>query len=197
MCRMNEQIVGENIRKLRLRAGMTLTGVAEKAELTKSTLSKIETGRISTPISTVIRIAKAMKLPLVEFFTDDKQQPAYVLTRKGKGQNVIHNGSRFGYSYQALALEKGNKYVEPFLLTICPSDPPGQFHHSGQEFIYMLSGQLGFTIGEEELRLRAGDSLYFDSSHVHKTRVIGKQPAKFLCIFIQDVPLQRRKELSK
>ena len=194
---MNERIVGRNIRKLRIQAGLTLTVVAKKAQLTKSTLSKIETGQTSPPISTLIRIARAMNVPLVEFFIDEAKEPAYVLTRKDKGQRVIHNGSQFGYSYEALALEKRDKYVEPFLLTISPADPAGQFYHSGQEFIYMLSGCMDFAVGEDQFSLKKGDSLFFDSSHLHKTRVAGKHPAKFLCIFIQDVLTTRRKEKQK
>ena len=138
MCRMHERTIGENIRRLRVRAGLTLTSIAQRAELTKSTLSKIETGKTSPPISTLIRIARAMNVPIVEFFVDEDKNPACVLTRKGKGQIVIRNGSRFGYSYEALALKKPDKSVEPFLLTIRPDDPPGEFHHTGQEFIYML-----------------------------------------------------------
>jgi len=184
---MNEQSIGIHIRKLREQAGLTVTAVAQKAELTKSTLSKIETGQISPPISTLMRIAKALKVGVVEFFNEERQAPAYVFTPKGKGKIIIQDGTKFGYSYEALALDKRDKYVEPFILTIEVNDPAGEFRHEGQEFIYMLSGSMAFSIGEEQLILKAGDSLYFDSSFVHKTHVLGKTPAKFLCVFIQDI----------
>lgn len=194
MCLMNERIIGRNIRKLRSQASLTVTAAAKKAGLTKSTLSKIETSQISPPISTLIRIAKALGVPIVDFFAEEKKEPPYVLTRQGKGQIVIGSGSQFGYSYEALALEKKHKYVEPFLLTISPDDPPGKFHHSGQEFIYMLSGCMDFTISQDKFRLKKGDSLFFDAGAVHKTHVAGKRPAKFLSIFIQDAPTKRGKE---
>ena len=183
---MNEQNIGKNIRKFRTQDNFTLTSIAKKADLTKSTLSKIETGQTSPPISTLIRIARAMNVPIADFFAEEDKEPAYVLTRKGQGQIVIQKGSRFGYSYEALAMEKQHKYVEPFLLTINPDDPPGQFHHRGQEFIYMLSGVMDFTLNDEVFRLKAGDSFFFDSNHPHKTKIVGKKPAKFLCIFIQE-----------
>lgn len=188
---MDEQNIGKNIRKLRTQAGFTLTSIAKKADLTKSTLSKIETGQTSPPISTLIRIARSMNVPIVDFFAEENKEPAYVLTRKGQGQIVIQNGSQFGYSYEALALKKQHKYVEPFLLIINPDDPPGQFHHNGQEFIYMLSGSMDFAVGKNQFRLKTGDSLFFDSKHLHKTHVVGKRPAKFLCIFIQNVSTKR------
>ncbi len=185
LCHMNEQNIGKNIRKLRTQAGFTLTSIAKKADLTKSTLSKIETGQTSPPISTLIRIARAMDVHIADFFAEKEKDPTYVLTRKGQGQLIIQNGSQFGYSYEALALEKPDKCVEPFLLTINPGDPPGQFHHSGQEFIYMLSGMIDLTVNDDVFRLKGGDSFFFDSNHQHKTKIVGKKAAKFLCIFIQ------------
>jgi transcriptional regulator with XRE-family HTH domain len=182
---MNEKAIGANIRRIRLQSKQTLAETSKKANLTKSALSKIETGQISPPISTLIRIAKAIKVPVVELFVDEQQQPPYVLTRKDKGRILTRDGSKFGYSYESLALEKSDKYVEPFVLTVSPDDPPGQFHHSGQEFIYMLSGCLEVTVCEETMKLRTGDSLYFDSSHVHKLQAIGKRKARFICVFVQ------------
>jgi transcriptional regulator with XRE-family HTH domain len=182
---MDERAIGENIRALREAAGLTLTAAAKKAALTKSALSKIETGQSSPPIATLLRIAKALNVALVEFFTAEKTHLPYVLTRKGTGRVISRDGSRFGYSYEALGIEKVDKIAEPFLLNIKPDDPEGVFHHEGQEFIYMLSGQMSFTINDEDLILRAGDSLYFDSTNVHHTRVVGKRPAKFICVFIQ------------
>jgi mannose-6-phosphate isomerase-like protein (cupin superfamily) len=123
---------------------------------------------------------------LAELFADSEDSAPYVLTRAGRGRILTRDGSRFGYSYEALALDMKRKAVEPFLLTIQPGDPQGEFHHRGQEFLYMLSGQMELTIGDDRLRLGRGDSLYFDSSLAHRTRIVGKRPARFLCLFIQE-----------
>jgi transcriptional regulator with XRE-family HTH domain len=188
---MEELEISKNIRSLREAAGLTLTAVAKKAALTKSTLSKIETGQISPPISTLLRIAKALGVSLAEFFNEESPKPPYILTRKGKGQIVSRNGSQFGYSYEALCLAKRDNYAEPFVLTIKPGDPKGTFHHEGQEFIYMLSGQMACTVGNDRVVLRKGDSLYFDAHHVHSTHVVGVHPARFICVFIQ-IPNARK-----
>jgi transcriptional regulator with XRE-family HTH domain len=182
---MKQQHIADRIRKLRLEAGLTLSEAAEKAELNKSSLSKIETCQISPSISTLIRIAKVLGVSITDFFVDADPGPVYVLTKKDQGMVVSQDGSKFGYNYKGLALEKSEKTAEPFILTIAPTDPPGEFRHGGQEFIYMLSGKMEFTIDEEELLLSPGDSLYFDADHPHQTRILGKKPAKFLCIFIQ------------
>ncbi len=183
---MNEQTLGLNIRNIRLEAGSTLTALAKEASLTKSTLSKIENGQISAPISTLMRVAKALNVPIADFFHEEKEDPLYIFTKSGKGRIIQHNGTELGYAYEGLALGKKDKFVEPFLLTINPGDPPGEFHHEGQEFIYMLSGIMEFTIDNEVLKLKAGDSLFFDSGAKHKTQIISKKPVKFICVFIQN-----------
>ena len=58
----------------------------------------------------------------------------------------------------------------------------------------MLSGHMEFSIGGKPLRLATGDSLYFDPMHVHTTRVLGKQPVKFIAVFMQEAPHTGRRE---
>jgi transcriptional regulator with XRE-family HTH domain len=193
---MDEQAIGANIRRLRQDAGRTLTALADAAGLTKSTLSKIETGQVSAPISTFLRIADGLGVPLSQFFAEPQADPPYVLTRSGKGNIITRDGSKFGYAYEALALEMRHKRIEPFLLTINPGDGSGKFQHGGQEFIYMLAGRMRFTVGDDALLLGRGDALYFDPKHVHTTEVIGKTPAKFICIFIQEEPAAARVQSS-
>jgi len=183
---MDEKIIGDNIRQWRLRRGVTLTKTAELAGLTKSTLSKIENGQISPPISTVMRIGDALSVPLADFFSEPKNAPNYALTRKGKGSVITRDGSEFGYSYESLALQMPNKKGEPFVLTIKPGDPSGDFQHGGDEFIYMLAGKLEFTLDGEIMVLNTGDSIYFDPSKPHTARALGKRDARFVCVFIQD-----------
>jgi len=194
---MNEQIIAKRIRKIRLAKGLTLTEAAKRSELTKSALSKIETAQISPPISTMIRIAKALGVALLEFFIDEENTPVCVYTPKNARQVVNQEGSNFGYRYEALALNKRNKYVEPFILTIEPGDPPGEFYHKGQEFIYMLEGAMEFTVGDNTYRLKPGDSIYFDSEIKHKTQVIGKKTVKFVAVFIQDAAYSNQNTFKK
>lgn len=196
MYRMDERSIGASIRRLRQERGQTLTALAKAAALTKSTLSKIETGQVSAPISTFLRIADALGVPLAQFFSEPDKAPPFVLTRKGEGKIITRDGSKFGYAYEALALEMRHKRVEPFLLTVRPGEK-GVFRHGGQEFIYMLSGKLQFSVGEHRMTLAPGDSLYFNPQFEHTGHVIGAVPAKFLAIFVQDEPppLRRMREL--
>lgn len=182
---IDEQTIGANIRKRRESAGLTVTALARRAGLAKGTVSKIETGKASPPISTLLRIAQAVGAPLAEFFSEPETPVPFALTRAGKGRIITRDGSRFGYSYEGLALEMKRKGAEPFLLTIRPGDPQGMFKHGGEEFIYILSGQMEFCVGRQKMLLGRGDALYFDPSQPHTTRIVGNKPARFLCLFIE------------
>jgi transcriptional regulator with XRE-family HTH domain len=183
---MEERDIALNIRLLREARGMTLTRLAQQTKLTKGAISKIETAQVSPPVSTLLRIATALNVPLARLFAEDTTDPSYVLTRRGKGRVITRDGTQFGYSYAALALEAQHKSIEPFLLSIKPGNPVGRFQHEGEEFIYMLDGQLEFTVGDSRMLLHAGDSLYFNPTLVHTTRVLGRKTARFICVFVQE-----------
>jgi len=182
---MNELQIGANIRALRESRGLSLTEAARRAGLSKSSLSKIETAQVSSPISTLLAIAGALGMHLSRFFAESENVPAYVVTRGGKAPVISRGGSQYGYSYQALALEMPEKSAEPFLLTIRPGDKSGVFRHDGQEFIYILSGRMRMRVGDEPVVLEPGDSLYFDSRQMHSCESLDRKVARFLCIFIQ------------
>jgi transcriptional regulator with XRE-family HTH domain len=185
---MDEKRIGENIRDIRKRNGVTLNRLAEEIGITKSTLSKIETGKTSTPVSTLLKIAAALGVDITEFFLKQRERPPYIHTRKGYGQIVTRDGSRFGYTYEALANGMVDKLAEPFLCTINKNDMTGEFQHAGEEFVYILSGDIIYTIGSDSITLKAGDSLYFDSSIVHTLRAISDKPVKLIFVMITPSP---------
>jgi transcriptional regulator with XRE-family HTH domain len=182
---MDERMVGENIRAIRLASKVSLTEVARRAGMTKSTLSKIETGQTSSPISTLVAVASVLGVRLADFFREEAGRPRFVLTRKGRGKTIVRDGTRLGYSYEALAVDYPDKPVEPFLLTISPGDKEGRFRHGGHEFIHLLSGGLEFGLGKEKFEMQAGDSLYFDPTQTHVLKPLNGKPARFLCLFIE------------
>lgn len=183
---MDEKTIGNNIRNWRLKKGLTLTETATAAGLTKSTLSKIETGQISPPISTVMRIGQALSVSLAEFFSEPRRAPNYVLTRKGKGTPIVRDGTQFGYTYEALALEMPGKRAEPFMMRIRPSTKTATFEHGGDEFMFIVSGKLEFTIDADTVVLNPGDSIYFNPRHRHTARALGNADVNYLAIFIEE-----------
>lgn len=182
---MNERIIGETIRAIREQKGLSLTAAAKAAGITKGALSKIETAQVSAPISTLLEIAKALGVHLSRFFPESVEKPKYALVRKGEAPLISRGGSEYGYDYQALALAMPDKQADPFILTMRPGDKKGEFRHGGEEFIYILSGQMAMILDNEEFVLNEGDSLYFDPSRKHTCTAYGDKPVQMICVFIQ------------
>ena len=96
---------------------------------------------------------------------------SYFVTRAGKGVKVERTAA---YSYQDLASGFQRRIMAPFLVTIEPTDSPLTLNvHSGQEFNYVLEGEIELSVGGHVTRMRPGDSIMFDSLRPHGLRAIG------------------------
>jgi len=179
--------VGETLRFLRLRQGLTLDDVAGRAKFTRGFLSKIERGKSSPPIATLFRLATALGVDPTVFFTGNASLPASpnaLLTRAGDRTRMDDRGPGPGYTYEALAARRSLKMMEPFLITVRPeeADFTKTFRHAGEEFVFVIAGKMDYRVGEELFAMNAGDSLYFDATKPHAPLPRGGA-VTFLAIF--------------
>lgn len=180
---MDEKIISQRIKDLRKQRKLTLSDLSKNTGFSKGLLSKIENNRVSPPIATLSTISKALGVKIGYFFKEDGSDKVNIFTKKGKGIPVVQDGTKFGYAYEALALDRVDKLMEPFLLSVEHGDEAEFFQHKGDEFIYMVQGKMRFEIGSESYILEEGDSLYFDASVFHKPIVLNKGKAKFIAVF--------------
>jgi quercetin dioxygenase-like cupin family protein len=93
------------------------------------------------------------------------------VVRRGRGQTVARYGKKksqqYGYTYESLAPEKANRIMEPFIVTLLPTDAEEFSTHDGQEFIYVLEGEMKVQVGDQTELLHPGDAIYYDSSQPH------------------------------
>ncbi len=173
------------LRRLRRDAGLTLQELGARCGLASSTLSKIENGQMSPTYDTILRVAGGLGIDMAELFTGTAPSDIggrRTVTRRGQG--VIRSTAQ--YSYEMLAAELSGKQFIPLLTTIAArsmSDFPSLVRHSGEEFFYVLSGQV--TLHTEHYAatvLEVGDSCYFDSSMGHACVSSGDEPAEILWI---------------
>jgi transcriptional regulator with XRE-family HTH domain len=197
---IRSKLIAERIRWLRYERGLRLEDVAKRAGYTKGFLSKIERGRTSPPIATLMRIGTALGVDPGELLNEtegetetDLQASVHV---KPETRLDVHNSDAGpGYSYMALAAPRRHKLMEPFYLTVTPEDvhPNKRFQHPGEEFIFVLEGRGDYLVGEETFALEKGDSLYFDATRPHAPIPKGG-PMTFLAIFCAPKrPLPRAK----
>lgn len=183
---MNEKVISQNIKEHRLARGLSLEQLAEMTGLTKGYVSKIERSGKAPPFSTLIKIAAALGVDVVNLIAEEVETPAdtkICVVRKGEGKEVATRGTLYGYHYEALAHQKTGKNMEPYIISaVTEKEEEATFSHEGEEFQYVLEGTHEFIYGEQKYLLHEGDSIYFDASVPHSGRSIGNKRSKILAI---------------
>lgn len=177
---LNEQAEGpgDKIRALRKREGLTLNEVSLRTGLAVSTLSKLEKGKVSLSYDKLMLLSKGLGVEVAQLLDSTPQGTGAssrggrrVVHRAGEGQLVETHSYRQLY----LATELLNKQFTPLLGELKVRTIQeffaefGDFiRHPGEEFALVLEGEVEFhTESYAPLRLKAGDSVYFDSEMGH------------------------------
>lgn len=181
---MSEQIrmIAERMRELREIARYSMEEVASMLEIPVNEYVSYESGKKDIPIGFLNEFAARFNVDLTELLTGNSPKlHRYTLVRNDKGMCVKR---RSPYQYHSLACNFINKKAEPFLVTVLPGNNStvSLNTHPGQEFNYVLEGNLMIVIDGKELVLNKGDSLYFDATLPHGMKALDNERAKFLAI---------------
>ena len=168
--------VGQHVKEFREKTGLTLQQFAEKVGISSALLTQMENRMVSPSIWTSIPIANAFGTT-VSSFIGGKPEAEYSVVRKEDHSTVSRVGLKDGggktpYIYESLGAGKAGRKMEPFFLKLQPmSEPPtARSVHAGEEFLYVLSGEVEAFLGNRTELLKAGDSIYYNSTtphHVH------------------------------
>lgn len=183
---MDEQIkqIADRLHGMREVLEISPDEAATTCSITKAQYLHFESGEADIPVSILHRMAQKFNLDLTTLLTgEEPHMHSYTLTRKDKGTAVDR---QIAYKYQALAGNFQNRKADPFVVTVDPKkDATVSFNsHPGQEFNYMIEGNLKIFIGSKEMILEPGDSIYFDSGLPHGMLALENKPAKFLAIIL-------------
>ncbi len=179
--------VGERIKATREERGLSLKDLADLTGFSTALLSQMENHLVSPSLGTIITISRALKLPLGHFFGKASGQP-YSIIRKDKRKKVSRFASKegvsYGYSYESLGYDKKNRHMEPFMVTLEPATVKTQTlsTHEGEEFIYVLEGDMEVILGKHTDLLQPGDSIYYDSTIPHRVQCHEDRPTKILAV---------------
>jgi transcriptional regulator with XRE-family HTH domain len=170
--------VGQMIRMLRERRGLSQQTLAKQSSLSRNTLSLLERGLTSPTVSTLKRIAIALNVDINAFFGsyDDK---SVIFTKSNHRPNMrlLHG------SLADLAVGKHDQLVTPLVLRLKPGARSGSaLTHEGQDFIYCLKGEVLYTVNGTAYVLHPGDSLFFDSELPHRFQSTAAEASELLII---------------
>jgi len=172
--------IGQNLAKWRKEKGLTLQQLAAKVHLTAAFISKIEHDKASPSIATLKTIAHALDAKVIDFFADELLQDPVVTTPDQWSRVLIP-----GWQSDTKRLVKivASKRMEPFLTTIKPGGKSREpYSHPGEEFGFVLEGEITITVGEELYRVGPMSSFYYSSLLPHSWINKGKKDCKIIWV---------------
>ncbi len=178
--------VGERVRRVRESRGLSLQDISLRTDIDVSMLKQIEEGALAPPLGTIIKLAKALEMK-IGYFISGEEDRAYTIVRRDDRKVVSRYDSKrakyYGYEYESLAPHKKDRHMEPFLVTLAPAETEEERSaHDGQEFIFVLEGNMEVRLGEEIHILEPGDTIYYDSTVPHLVKCHGNKTTKILAV---------------
>lgn len=192
--------VGRAIRHLRHRRGLTLDELAERAGLSPSFMSLVERGRSSLALTSLFSVARALGVDVGELLpAREARHPGHhgcEVTREwAKTLTPVRVGDR---DYRFLSAEIDGRILEPLLVTVRPTlSKEVSYAHEGEEFAWVVAGQVIYEVEGHEHILRGGDSIHVDSSRSHSLRNESGEDATILWVLSQPLVRETLGELAR
>ncbi len=182
--------VGKKIKTIRESKNLSIEEISERSGLSKEQIISIEEGQNLPSLGPLIKIARALGVRLGTFM-DDNDSLGPVVCRAADRERAssisFSNGAtdaRKHMEYHPLGQQKAGRHMEPFIIDINPEDSP-EFQlsaHEGEEFIYVMQGEIEIVYGKETYTLKEGDSIFYDSIVKHHVHGAPGKPAKILAV---------------
>jgi transcriptional regulator with XRE-family HTH domain len=188
--RLQELELGARIAALRERRGLERAALAQRADVEAAALADYEEGRSTPSVGELVRLAGILDVSVGAFFQRGVQKRRVEVVRSGERWLVdppSEAAHRLNYRYQSLSFTLSDKLMSPFLVEIPPAAVSGAAtsQHAGEEFLFVLSGQLEVRVGGELHRLSPGDAIYYDSDLEHSLRALEGTSARVLACLAQ------------
>jgi DNA-binding transcriptional MerR regulator/mannose-6-phosphate isomerase-like protein (cupin superfamily) len=170
------EAIGAHLRQLRARRKLSLAQVAKAVGISVGFLSALERSQMSGSVGTLRKLARFYKTNILDFYEATGASGRQVRPAERK---VLEAGK--GVRMELLAW--GNTVMEPHLFRVAPNAGSGDpYTHEGEEFIYVLRGDLEINLNGEEYRLKTGDSFYFESATPHRWKNPGNKETWLLWV---------------
>ena len=167
---------GAKIRKIRESQNWTLESLATATGQTPEFMASVESDTVSPPVSFLLRLAGALGVDPGTFLRKEEQ----AAIRDQRAQAFIKRTK--SYSYETLTPGAEASHLRAFMVTIESHHvhKPVEYRHEGEEFIYVMEGDLEFVLGGKPHVLKKGESIHFNSDIPHKLKSLSNEPTRCL-----------------
>jgi quercetin dioxygenase-like cupin family protein len=162
--------MGVQITQLRKEKGLSLEELSNLTGFDVEFLAGIEKREVLPQLGTVVKLAKALDSAFCRLVSDVGDK-LYSVTRRNEQKIVARSTSRRGkqklYTYKSLAPEVKGRHMEALIVELEERPEEEMSVHEGEEFIYVLKGEVMLKIGGDVFDLEPGDSVYYLSTTPH------------------------------
>jgi len=184
-----ENKLGEKIKQIRENHEMSVEELASQSQCSSEVIASIESGELIPSLTPLIKIARVLGVRLGTFL-DDAPQTGPVMVKAGESEQVIHFSGKEDHpdvsalDFYPLASGKADRHMEPFIIDVRPHETEEYklSSHEGEEFIYVLDGEIEILYGQDSYIVSKGDSIYYDSIVPHDLHAYGGKDAKILAV---------------
>lgn len=174
---------GLRLRELRLKRNWTLQDLARESGLSKTFLSRLESGGRQASIAAVLTLSRVFNVSLAFFFESPLALEPCVIVRGKDAEERTTNGLK----YKPLSNAGRFSRLQPLLIRVSPSRRGKEhYRHRGEEWIYVLSGRLMLSLAGATYELAPGDAAHFESRLPHRLIASGPEDAEVLVVASPD-----------
>ena len=169
--------IGVKIKDMRQKCGLTQEELADRCELTKGYISQLENELTSPSIATLCDILSALGSSPSEFFSDEKNEQV-VFTESDYIEKITE-----GQKIEWLVPNAQKNEMEPIVVNLEPhAKTQDDMPHEGEEFGFVLEGEILLTIGKKSYLVKQNESFYFESNKIHYIENNSEKPAKIIWV---------------
>lgn len=173
---MNEQRpIGQRIKMAREEKGLSVKDLADQAGCMDEYLEWVEDGQVEPPVALLIQLAKVLKI----------DSGTFLQTREPASKRLEEATKRTEhYSYETLTPPEEGSHLMAFSVKIPPKTAHKGvgYRHEGEEYVYVLSGEVELTVDQETTKLSEKESLRFNSNFDHHLSNPGEKETEMLVI---------------
>lgn len=177
--------IGSKIRSLREMKNISIEQMAQKSGLNTQYLNVIEENVQVPTIGELIKIVRVLGVR-VGTVLDDFSNDGPVISRAKELQDspVLRgkDGSTSQMSYYSLSSQKQDRHMETYIVNLHVSEEKQLSSHEGEEFMYVLEGEVEVRYGKDVYILSKGDTIYYDSIVPHLVLPRTAEGAKVLAV---------------
>lgn len=152
---------GQSIKVYREDRKLSIKELAHETGYPADLLQKVEKDEVTPPVALVLQLSRTLKVDIATLDGDEN--------KKASSRIKSHQKRAGSYAYKQLTKSGSDKHLGAYHITIEPNTAHEgvEYHHDGEEFIYVLKGKLSISVGKNTSLLEKGECIHFNSALHH------------------------------